>query len=144
LEVKPEPAVKDERRGLVRDAIEGWIARLIDLSRRNNLIYFRPTQGTLELTDCDDEELDRLLHGKKLALSVLVTEEEEVAAAAKLQEIRRKALANREEKGLETLFFLRSEWLLGTLPTMGENPKPRSCSCLWRSKGGGRETRTSL
>ena len=100
-------AIQDpERRRLVRDAVERWIARLIDLSRRNNLLYFRPlTKGTLELTDCDDDELDGLLHGKKLSLSALVEPEDEVEAAGKLQEIRRKALANLEEKGLETLFL---------------------------------------
>ena len=98
--------LSDERERLVEQARQHWIAKLIDLSRRNNLLYFRPLQlGTLELSDCDDDELDRLLHGSRLHLSALVEEEALPSASGKLQEIRRKALANLEEKGLETLFL---------------------------------------
>lgn len=131
----------DERRQLVKDAVEGWIARLIDLSRRNNLIYFRPTRGTLELTDCDDDELDRLLHGRKLPLSVLVSEEEEVEAAARLQEIRRKALANLEEKGLETLFLAvgMATWQVAD---DGRPPEAPILLLPMEIEGRGRETRT--
>lgn len=133
--------IDEERRGLVRDSIERWVARLIDLSRRNNLIYFRPTKSTLELTDCDDEELDRLLHGRKVALSALVTEEEQVEASGKLQEIRRKALANFEEKGLETLFLGVG---MATWEVADEGRPPEAAVLLLPMdiQGKGRETRT--
>ena len=142
MEHNTEQALGDERRRLVADAVEGWIARLIDLSRRNNLLYYRPLKsGTLELTDCDDQELDSLLHGKKLRLSVLVEEEEETAAAGKLQEIRRKALANFEEKGLETLFLAvgMATW---TPADDGRPPEAPVLLLPMEIEGRGRETRT--
>lgn len=139
---EPEQAPDDERARLVRQAVEKWIAQLIDLSRRNNLIYFKPLRtGTLELTDCDDQELDGLLHGKKLPLSVLVDAAEETEAAAKLQEIRRRALANLEEKGLETLFLAvgMATWA----PADGGRPPESPILLLpMEIEGRGRETRT--
>jgi len=37
-----EPAgIASDRLTTVRKALKGWIDRLIDLSRRNNLLYFR-------------------------------------------------------------------------------------------------------
>jgi hypothetical protein len=40
----------------VRKASETWISRLIDLSRRNNLLYFRDLKtGTLDLTAASPE-----------------------------------------------------------------------------------------
>ena len=37
---------------LVEIACAGWISRLIDLSRRNNLLLYRPIQsGTIEIAD---------------------------------------------------------------------------------------------
>jgi hypothetical protein len=40
----------DPRRQLVERAQAEWVARLVDRSRRNSLLYFRPLKtGTLEL-----------------------------------------------------------------------------------------------
>ena len=142
MESHLDQVTESGRRSLVKHAVEGWIARLIDLSRRNNLLYYRPLKsGTLELTDCDDQELNGLLHGKKLRLSVLVEEEEETEAAGKLQEIRRKALANLEEKGLETLFLAvgMASW------TPADDGRPPAAPVLllpMEIEGRGRETRT--
>ncbi|MPZ67981.1 MAG: DUF4011 domain-containing protein [Actinobacteria bacterium] len=130
------------RKKLVVDAVERWIARLIDLSRRNSLLYYRPLKvGTLELTDCDEEELNGLLHGRKLRLSSLVEPEEEEQASGKLQEIRRKALANLEEKGLETLFLAVG---MATWDPADEGRPPESPVLLlpMEIEGRGRETRS--
>src|SRR5207302_2464353 len=75
-------------------------------SRRNNLMYFKDLEsGTLELTDNDPEAMAALLRGESTLLSKLLPRADEVRSSGKLQEIRRRALANLEEKGLETLFL---------------------------------------
>ena len=85
---------------------EGWIRRLIDLSRRNNLLYYRELKtGTLDFSDCNSKALKELLTGKTVRLIRLLPQAEELKAAAQVQGIRRRALANLEEKGLETLFL---------------------------------------
>lgn len=96
--------VTDERRMKVDAARQLWIKQLIDLSRRNNLIYYRAlTKGTLDFSECDEEELRSLFSGRRVSIANLVEEDELVKAAAKVAEIRKKALVNLEEKGLETL-----------------------------------------
>jgi very-short-patch-repair endonuclease len=110
---------------LVESAREIWIRKLIDHSRRNPLLFFRPLKsGTLELTENPDAA-QRLLSGRAadvddLTLPVRLTAEQRSAPDAAerervLQEearratmrtlvtIQRKALSNLEEKGLETL-----------------------------------------
>ncbi len=50
-----------ERRAIVDRARQSWIERLVDLSRRNNLLFFRHLKrGTLDLTNADREALDDL------------------------------------------------------------------------------------
>jgi very-short-patch-repair endonuclease len=98
--------ISEERRAAVDRASQAWIRRLIDLSRRNNLLYYRPLRtATLELASADPEKLAGLLGGEKTQLSGLLPEDQEVEASARVQEIRRRAVANLEEKGLETLFL---------------------------------------
>lgn len=109
-----------ERRALVLKARDAWIARLIDLSRRNNLLYYRETKmGTLTLEALaeDAESLTALLAGEPVPVLDMVpglrsarspTEEQRqlaTVALAKLREIQRRALANLEEKGLDTLYL---------------------------------------
>jgi len=106
---KPDPAasssVSPARRAAVDQAREAWIKRLIDPSRRNNLLYYRHLKtGTLDLTGADPIAVQELLAGEAVTLTRLLPEGDEVRAAARAQEIRRRALANLEEKGLETLF----------------------------------------
>jgi probable HAF family extracellular repeat protein len=40
--VRPISKILDARRQIVENALQGWMRKLIDLSRRNNLLYFRP------------------------------------------------------------------------------------------------------
>lgn len=104
-ETAPSATESSGRRATVDRAREGWIRRLIDLSRRNNLLFYRDLKtGTLDLSAADPELLAALYSGDSVALRALVPEGEEVRAVAKAQEIRRRALMNLEEKGLETLF----------------------------------------
>jgi very-short-patch-repair endonuclease len=95
-----------DRRAAVDRARAGWIKRLIDLSRRNNLIYFRELKnGTLDLSAADRDVLDELVAGKSVTLSQLLPGADPVKTAAVAREIGRKAQSNLEEKGLQTLFL---------------------------------------
>src|SRR5689334_21027704 len=50
-----------ERLAILDRARQGWIERLVDLSRRNNLLFFRLLKrGALDLTNADCEALDDL------------------------------------------------------------------------------------
>src|SRR5262249_37084140 len=94
------------RRSAVDSAREGWISRLIDLSRRNNLLYFRDLKtGTVDLSRASDETMLAFLQGESVPLAKFVSQNEEVTVSAKIREIRRRALSNLEERGLETLFL---------------------------------------
>lgn len=98
--------VSSERLAAVEQVRSGWIRRLMDLSRRNNLLYYRELKtGTLDLTYCDQKVLTGLLVGKTVTLNRLLPQAEELKAAARVGQIRRRAIANLEEKGLETLFL---------------------------------------
>jgi hypothetical protein len=97
--------IPDARRQIVENARQSWIRKLIDLSRRNNLLYFRPLKtGTLDLTSAPSERLRDLLMGQSVALAKLAPELEDEALTKILRDIFRRALGNSEEKGLSTMF----------------------------------------
>jgi hypothetical protein len=108
------PAIPVERKQLVERERQTWIKRLIDLSRRNNLLYFRPLRtGTLDLTAADGAAMAALIDGEAVTVNRLFGAGGETAGDGvdaednvqhKLQEIGRRALLNKEEKGLQTLF----------------------------------------
>ncbi len=96
-------SISSKRQTLVTEACKQWIARLIDLSRRNNLLYYRPLiSGTVELDDADAKERGLLLAGKKVNIRELLRNPEEFKEE-NLTRIRRAALLNMEERGLDTL-----------------------------------------
>src|SRR4051794_39448459 len=91
------------REKLIETAREGWISRLIDLSRRNNLLYYKPSlSGTLELA-LADPLLNVLMSGRPVPISALLGED--VQKLSRVKDIARKALENLEEKGLTTLYL---------------------------------------
>jgi very-short-patch-repair endonuclease len=115
----PTGAPDSLRRETVTTAVDRWAERLIDLSRRNNLLYYRELKtGTLALSAARPNAraaLDAFLSGKAVPVRDLLPpptglpdadEERTIAATnrAKVREIQRRALTNLEEKGLETLF----------------------------------------
>jgi hypothetical protein len=104
--------VSAARRGLVDKARDSWIAQLIDLSRRNNLLFYRDLQaGTLDLSTAPEDQIHALLKtigeaDSGVSLRKLVPDPaEETRAAARLREICGRALSNLEERGLDTLFL---------------------------------------
>lgn len=102
---RPTPEISEARRQTVETARRSWIRKLIDLSRRNNLLYFRPLKtGTLELSSAPSEKLRDLLVGESVSAAKLLPNLEDDALAKILRDISRRALENSEEKGLSTLF----------------------------------------
>ena len=103
--VRPVSGIPDTRWQIIENARQSWIRKLIDLSRRNNLLYFRPLKtGTLELTSSPNERLHDLLMGQSVAVAKLAPDLEDEALTKILRDIFRRAQANSEEKGLSTLF----------------------------------------
>lgn len=101
-------AVSPERRAAVDAARWKWIAELTDLSRRNNLLYFRDLKiGTLALDvrDRDSEKWESLLSGEPVSLRVLLPRADIKLITAKAREIERRALSNLDERALDTLFL---------------------------------------
>jgi len=100
------PPISAERRALVDRARKEWIDRLIDPSRNNNLLFFRPLKlATLDLSDAGPEVSGALIRGETISLDRLVAPEREVQAVAQAKEIRKRAIANLEDRGLETLYL---------------------------------------
>lgn len=102
---KPSRAINEQRRMLIEQARQRWSDRLIDLSRRNSLLYFRPSQSTLELSPKTSPELHTLFDDQPVRLSKLVANLEEAKADSRARTIRRRAILNLEEKGVQTLFL---------------------------------------
>lgn len=107
-------SISPERQELVERERQAWIKKLIDVSRRNNLLYYRTLKnGTLDLTFADETALGDLINGESVTLSKLFQEDSNPGdvddhindVGHKLQEIARRALSNKEEKGLQTMFI---------------------------------------
>lgn len=96
------PAARSE---LLEAACRSWTEKLIDTTRRNNLLYFRDLKtGTLDLTRARTEDAQQLLGGQRVPVTRLAGSDDGVHIAANAREIGRRATANLEEKGLATLF----------------------------------------
>jgi len=98
-----QTSIPSARRQAVDKARKAWIGQLIDLSRRNNLLYYRSLKdGTLDLAEADPATMATLLSGgAAVPLTKLLGTDE----SALIREIGRRAQANAEEKGLQTLFL---------------------------------------
>lgn len=105
--VRTAGVVSSSRAQLVAAALKGWIAALVDKSRRNNLLYFRPLKaGTFELASPDPAQMERLLQQEEVPLTKLLGTKQDLSRLeAQLDEIRARALSNREERGIETLYL---------------------------------------
>ena len=100
------PRISDSRRQVVEQARQVWIRKLIDLSRRNNLLYYRPLKtGTLDLSSAPAGRLRALLVGESVPAGKLLPDLGDDAINNSLRDISRRALENLEEKGLSTLFL---------------------------------------
>jgi very-short-patch-repair endonuclease len=122
----PQP-VSAERLAKVDAARRTWIRQLVDMSRRNNLLYHRQLKvGTLDLSDTDAESMQALLQSGRtgsdgVRLTDLVDFARRTQATAALTEISNRARSNFEERGLDTLFMAMgmATW---TAADGGKNP----------------------
>jgi hypothetical protein len=99
--------VEHERARLLRRQVKFWTGQLVDLSGRNNLLYYHDLKrGTLDLTEAASERVEEVLAGKVVSLSRLFPSEEIRAdAARRARTIRNKAEEHFEERGLQTLYI---------------------------------------
>lgn len=97
--------ISAQRRESVEKARQAWIKKLIDLSRRNNLLYYRSLKfGTLNLSLNDNERWTALLRGDSVSGKSLVKNLSDEELGSKALSIWRRAQENQEEKGLATMF----------------------------------------
>src|SRR3954452_13410249 len=92
------------RQEAVGRAVKTWTGQLVDLTGRNNLLYYRDLKvGTLPLDECQRQAIYNALANKAVLLSRLFPGEEEGADAIKrARSVRNKANAAFEERGMET------------------------------------------
>jgi very-short-patch-repair endonuclease len=105
------------RATLVDAAREGWTNRLIDMSRRNNLLYYRPTASTTLELPVTPAMMSFLSDGEAFAIRGILPNEDKITS---VRAIARKGLENLEEKGLSTLYL-----------ALGK--------CTWTADDGGRD-----
>lgn len=94
------------RERLVERALQSWARKLTDFSRRNNLLYFKAYKNTtLDLLGSEPAAFEALLSGadRVSSLALFPQTEDLQTLNRQLREISRRASANLEEKGLDTL-----------------------------------------
>lgn len=91
----------------VRRATKTWTGQLVDLTGRNNLLYYRDLKvGSLPLDSAPRQLIYRALTGHPVLLSRLFVDEEGREDAFKrARAVRNKANAHFEERGIETLYL---------------------------------------
>jgi very-short-patch-repair endonuclease len=115
-----------DRRAAVERATKTWIERLIDLSRRNRLLFFQPLKvRTVELTAEQAERALPLVGGQavpvrgifrqaeliprgedvELFTEIEQVEDVDLGVVRRLQEIQKRGNEDFEERGLETVYF---------------------------------------
>jgi very-short-patch-repair endonuclease len=105
---------------LIEAARTGWISRLIDLTRRNNLLYYRAIPTSSIEVPASSPALLELLAGKMVTTQALLPELED--RPTRILSIERKARENSEEKGLQTL-YLAIGFATWNASDGGRNPK---------------------
>lgn len=106
-----DTSVSEARRERATDAAEKWVKDLVDRTGRNPLLYYRPLRvGSLELTGEQShinlEVLIRLLDGKRVRLSQLISDPNMIEdAAKKCRRLASQAREYDEERGVQTLFL---------------------------------------
>ncbi|MBP7281558.1 MAG: DUF4011 domain-containing protein [Leptospiraceae bacterium] len=92
---------------LIQQACEQWIQDLTDLSRRNNLLYYRDLKvGTLKLNNYVPEFLEDLLRGNKISINdLLALKDNDSEIYRKIKLIHKRSRQNLEERGIDTLLI---------------------------------------
>ncbi len=102
-----QPPRASERLEAVARAAKVWSGQLVDLTARNNLLFYRDLRaGTLNFGDDPPGAVFDLLGGKTVTLVRLVSDESERENALKrARVVHNRSQEHFEERGLETLFL---------------------------------------
>jgi superfamily I DNA and/or RNA helicase/very-short-patch-repair endonuclease len=92
---------------MIEKACEQWIQELTDLSRRNNLLYYRDLKvGTLELVKYNEQILIDFFNGDKISINDLLSLKDNNAEIyRKIKIIHKRSKQNLEERGIDTLLL---------------------------------------
>jgi very-short-patch-repair endonuclease len=102
-----EQEARLERAENLEKSVKVWTGQLVDLTARNNLLYFKDLKvGTLDLGAARRDKLFDVLVGKSLPLKRLFPDDDQHAdAIRRARAVRNRAQEHFEERGLETLFL---------------------------------------
>lgn len=104
-ELSRDRALAEQRLEQVSAAVRTWSGQLIDLSGRNQLLYYRDLKvGTLDFADAVPEALDALMDGRTVSLSRLFRPDALPDRRKRARAIRNKAREALEERGIATCF----------------------------------------
>lgn len=120
--------VSADRLARVHKAVADWVRQLMDLTGRNQLLYYRTLErGTLDLAGADPTAVRLLLAGRQVRLSHLfkpaVDQDAFDDAARRAGAIHRKAVELFEERGIQTLFVA---WGMATWTTTTSSATPNA------------------
>jgi hypothetical protein len=93
---------------LIKVNVEKWIQKLVDTSRRNNLLFLKrgsDAKSLIELGNLDDEHFAKLIGGSIINILKFPKFKTPNIGDEILLKIIKKAEENQEEKGLNTLFI---------------------------------------
>ncbi len=92
---------------LIEKACEQWIQELTDLSRRNNLLYYKDLKvGTLELVKYNESFLTDFFNGDKVSINDLLSlKDNNPEIYRKIKIIHKRSKQNLEERGIDTLLL---------------------------------------
>jgi Protein of unknown function (DUF4011)/AAA domain len=95
------------RAGVIQSASKVWTGQLVDLTARNNLLFYRDLKvGTLDLGGVEPAVLSSLLAGRTVAVSRMFPDlDARTSALRRARAVHNRAQEHFEERGLETLFL---------------------------------------
>ncbi|MCE2845726.1 MAG: AAA domain-containing protein [Sphingobacteriales bacterium] len=127
---------------------QSWIARLIDTTRRNNLLFFapEPTERVFPLNRLGSDALERLMRFESLSPNKLLKEDGEKKTLSSLKQIARRSKSNEEERSIKTLYLARGlfRWPAGDGGKDFCAPALLLALDLRKSDGAGREFKIQL
>ncbi|MBJ8348417.1 AAA domain-containing protein [Antrihabitans sp. YC2-6] len=98
---EPDAGTAQMRARQVKDAVNTWRGQLIDLSWRNQLLFYRDLRfGTLDLADADYLAVEQLLSKRAVTLSKLFRRQLLADRMKRARAIRNKAREAIEERGI--------------------------------------------
>jgi len=88
----------------LRQIAKGWQASIVDYTRRNNLLFFKPRSNTLRLDISRQSAFETLISGGKVSLSDLCHEEDKEKLDKAATSISKKQQVSVEEIGVSPVY----------------------------------------